>query len=116
MAHFRRRNRPAKTEEQSKLKSSFFSAGEPVIQQKERGMFFQAKLTVGDPGDQYEKEADTVANSVVRQPVSGGESIQKKKISSIQRLSTSAEDESASTDEDRMRKDKELQRKPELQR
>lgn len=45
-------------------KDSFFSAGS-----RSEGSFFpavQTKLTIGDPGDKYEKEADSVASSVVQ--------------------------------------------------
>ena len=116
MAHLRRRNKQTRSEEQQNSNQSFFSSKSPVIQKKKDGSFFQAKLTVGEPDDQYEKEADSVANTVVNQQHTGTAPVQKKKISGIQRLSTSKEDESASTDEERMRKDKEVQRKPELQR
>jgi outer membrane protein OmpA-like peptidoglycan-associated protein len=72
--------------------------------------FFQAKLTVGQPNDQYEQEADAVANTIVNN-ASPGPTIQQKKISKIQRLATSEEDEKLSTNDERMRRDKEIQTK-----
>jgi hypothetical protein len=33
------------------------------------GPFFQAKLTINDPGDEYEQEADAMADKVMRMPV-----------------------------------------------
>ncbi|WP_177419321.1 eCIS core domain-containing protein [endosymbiont of Lamellibrachia barhami] len=45
----------------------FFShAGKASGQRSQQGAFFQAKLTIGQPGDQYEKEADSVATAVVQ--------------------------------------------------
>lgn len=108
---------PATPESQAKSSASFFShAAKGTVQRKEAAPFFQAKLTVGEPGDSFEKEADAVANDVVSrsQPAQG--SIQRKNISRIQRLATSDADEKSSTDEERMRRDKEIQTKPEIQR
>jgi peptidoglycan hydrolase-like protein with peptidoglycan-binding domain len=73
--------------------------------------FFQAKLSVNNPGDHYEQEADHVADAVVNQNT-GTSKVQKKKISSIQRLSTPIEDEKLGTNDARMEKDKEIQEKP----
>ena len=83
---------------------------------KSDGAFFQTKLTLGKPGDKYEKEADTVADAVVNQSTSTPE-INKKEISSIQRvnLATPIEDENLATAEQRLEKDKLIQEKPELQ-
>jgi hypothetical protein len=108
---------PAPHGAQAKSSASFFShAARGTVQRKEAAPFFQAKLTVGGANDSYEKEADAVANDVVNrsQPVQGA--IQRKNISRIQRLATSGVDEKSSTDEDRMRRDKEVQTKPEIQR
>lgn len=35
--------------------------------QSQPDRFFQAKLTVGQPGDQYEQEADAMADKVVQE-------------------------------------------------
>lgn len=44
----------------------------------------QAKLSVGQPNDKYEQEADRVAEQVVRMPVSGGEEKSQGEVSPIQ--------------------------------
>jgi Domain of unknown function (DUF4157) len=77
--------------------------------------FCQTKLSIGQPNDQYEKEADHVADKVVKQKKSGPV-VQQKEISSIQRLATSEEDEKTGTNDARMLKDKEIQEKPDIQR
>jgi hypothetical protein len=40
-------------------------AGQPDVQPERDGDFFQPKLTVGQPGDVFEQEADAVADAVV---------------------------------------------------
>lgn len=76
----------------------------------------QAKLSIGQPGDKYEQEADRVADQVVSSQ-NTGPSVQKQEISSIQRttLTTPTEDEKLSTAENRMEKDKLVQEKTEVQ-
>lgn len=71
--------------------------------------FFQTKLSVSEPGDEFEKEADTVADSVVS---STSADVKKKKINSIQRLSSSKEEEKFGTNDQRMKHDKDIQRQP----
>ncbi|MDX2070800.1 MAG: DUF4157 domain-containing protein [Haliscomenobacter sp.] len=94
-------------------KQPFFQAGA----QSGNGQAIQAKLSIGQPGDKYEQEADSVANQVVsgqnQTPV-----LQRQEISTVQRatLATPQEDEKLSTAESRMEKDKLIQEKPELQR
>jgi hypothetical protein len=104
------RQRNAHSHEETK-NESFFKKQYDVNNNHTKNGFFQAKLSVNQPGDSYEKEADAVASSVVnrssRAPV-----VQQKKISNIQRLSTSKEDEKLGTNEARMLKDKEIQRQP----
>jgi hypothetical protein len=81
-----------------------------------KGAFFQAKLSVGRTDDAYEKEADAVANTVTNNQ-SDKPVIQQQKISHIQRLATPQEDEKlTSTNDERMKRDKEIQEKPEVQR
>ncbi len=97
-------------------KPFFGKTSDTVVQKNENTPFFQTKLTIGQPGDKYEKEADAVANSVVNrinQPVG----VQKKSEDFIQRvtLSTPQEDEKLGTAESAMEKDKEIQEKPEVQ-
>ncbi|WP_082422514.1 DUF4157 domain-containing protein [Aquimarina longa] len=81
-----------------------------------KGGAVQTKLTVGQPGDKYEKEADSVADAVVSK--SSKPEIQNKEISSIQResLATPQEDEKLGTAEQRVEQDKLIQEKPEIQR
>ena len=77
----------------------------------------QPKLKVGQPGDKYEQEADSVAQRVVNDQ-SPSTVVQRQEISSIQRvtLATPAEDERLGTAEARMEKDKLIQEKPDIQR
>ncbi len=76
----------------------------------------QTKLTVGQPDDKYEKEADTMADAVVNN--ASKPDVQNKEISSIQResLATPQEDEKLGTAEQRMEEDKLVQEKPEIQK
>ncbi|WP_354667420.1 eCIS core domain-containing protein [Pseudotamlana agarivorans] len=76
----------------------------------------QTKLTIGQPNDKYEKEADTMADAVVNN--SSKPEIQNKEISSIQResLATPQEDEKLGTAEQRIEEDKLIQEKLEVQR
>jgi Domain of unknown function (DUF4157) len=93
LRNYRHRN-PQKGEEQ-KAATPFFNAPKgAAVQKKKEGAFFQPKLTVGQPGDIHEKEADAVASQVV------------------QRLATSKEDEKLGTNDARMEKDKEDPLKP----
>ena len=95
-------------------KDAFFGKKHDQNKQKDNKPFFQTKLSVNEPGDQYEKEADTTANEVVNKQAPK-QVAQRRKISNVQRLSTSAEDEKLATNDARMAKDKEIQEKP-LQR
>jgi hypothetical protein len=75
----------------------FSSRGPEAVQTKEEEPFFQAKFTIGKANDKFEKEADHVADKVV------------------QRLATPLEDENFSTNDERMKRDRELREKPEVQ-
>ena len=98
--------------EQNKPGNSFFMHAAPgSVQTKKDDSFFQAKLQVNEPGDKFEQEADAVANNVANASQQNAVGIQRKKISGIQRLSTSKEADLTSTDEERMRMDKDIQRK-----
>lgn len=81
-----------------------------------KGSAVQAKLTIGQPNDKYEKEADNVADAVVSK--NAKPNIQNREISSIQResLASPQEDEKLGTAEQRVEKDKLIQEKPEIQR
>ncbi len=91
-------------------KEPFFSKQNDINKTGQRSAFFQAKLSVNEPGDKYEQEADSVANAVVSNHASGNP-LQQKNISNIQRLATPLEDEKLSTNDARMERDKEIQEK-----
>ena len=93
----------------------FFTHQQIKQEPGKNGAFFQPKLSVGPANDQYEQQADAVADKVANRN-SPGPVIQQKEISSVQRLATSKEDERQGTNDARMLKDKEIQEKPELQR
>jgi hypothetical protein len=86
-------------------KKPFFAKQHEANDTNNKSAFFQAKLSVNDPGDHYEHEADNVANAVVNnktaRPV-----VKQKQISSVQRLATSMEDEKLGTNDARMERDK----------
>lgn len=113
---YRHRNPRGNEQEQQNNGSSFFNRTAHDTGKGNKGSsFFQAKLSVNQPGDAFEQEADAVASKVVNH--SGGAGmVQQKEFSGIQRLSSSKEEEKLSTNEDRMRRDKEIQTKPEIQR
>jgi hypothetical protein len=119
----RHRNPPQQTEQEKEQpffpksndaeQQPFFTAGSNA---EVNSPAIQAKLSIGQPGDKYEQEADAVANQVVsgqnNTPV-----LQRQEISTLQRstLATPQEDEKLSTAESRMEKDKLIQEKPEVQ-
>jgi len=89
----------------------FFSHQQEGNGHQGQSSFFQAKPAINKPGGQYEQEADSVAHAVVNnEPASPV--VQHKKISSIQRLSSSKDDERFSTNDARMERDKEIQTMP----
>ena len=107
----RHRNKP----EPEKKKNPFFAkTNDTTVQSKAENTFFQAKLNIGQPGDQYEKEADSVADSVVNKS-NNTPGVQQMNEQGIQRvtLASPQEDEKLATAEQRMEKDKLLQEKPE---
>jgi Domain of unknown function (DUF4157) len=119
----RHRNVQMKEEPTASHQPFFTKSPQSLIQRKKEAAFFQTKLSIGEPNDKYEKEADAVANAVVnknqsasalQQMADPGHSVGKE-ISSIQRLATPLEDEKLSTNDARMAKDKEIQEKPGLQ-
>jgi hypothetical protein len=71
-----------------------------------RGAFFQAKLSVNEPGDMQEQEANAVANAVVNNKT-GKHAVEQNNKGSVQRLATSTEDEMLGTNDARMERDKE---------
>ncbi|WP_298892641.1 DUF4157 domain-containing protein [uncultured Psychroserpens sp.] len=110
-----RNKRPHNNEEAEKSETPFFSK-ESKTPFFNKGATVQTKLTIGQPNDKYEKEADTMADAVVNN--SSKPDIQNKEISNIQResLATPQEDEKLGTAEQRIEEDKLIQEKPEVQR
>jgi hypothetical protein len=86
---YRRHRNPETTDQQE---GPFFSPASKAIQTKENA-FFQPKLTVGEPGDQYEKEADAVASKVVNKQPTQGTAVQRKEISAVQAMPEKKEEE-----------------------
>ena len=73
----------------AKKEQPFFKEGSPALQTKEEKQpFFQTKgsegLTVGQPGDKYEVEADAMADAVMNNAPKSAE-IQRKEITGIQK-------------------------------
>ena len=88
------------------------------VQPETQTAFFQPKLSINQPGDPYEREADAVADAVVNQssrPAAsqGQTAVQRMPISSVQRLATPEEDKMPATNDERMAEDKKIQEKPE---
>jgi hypothetical protein len=77
------RQRNANTYDKA-VKEPFFSKKNDIPKIHPDTSFFQAKLSIDNPGDNYEREADAVANAVINnQPFlasSTGDTIQKKKL------------------------------------
>jgi hypothetical protein len=108
---YRHRNAHTHENDKDNHHSSFFKkADKQSTGTKKSNAFFQAKLTVNQPGDQYEREADSVASSVVNNAGASAD-VQQKEITGIQRLATEPAEEKISTDEERMKRDKEIQTK-----
>lgn len=99
---YRQRNPKAKEEKNKKPQAG---SG------RENSKAIQTKLSVNEPGDQYEQEADSVASAVVNNTRNAG-GPKAKGAGGIQRLSTPAEDEKLGTNDARMKRDKDIQEKP----
>lgn len=65
-------------------KDGFFGKKDDTQKVSKPRSFFQTKLAVNNPGDKYEQEADSVANSVVNQS-SKNQAVQQQDISAVQR-------------------------------
>ncbi|MCU0370728.1 MAG: DUF4157 domain-containing protein [Bacteroidales bacterium] len=80
-----RRHRSRQSRETEQPQPFFTGKGAGLARNNpENAPFFQAKLAIGQPGDKYEQEADTVANRVV----SGQDNstpVQAKEISTVRR-------------------------------
>jgi len=113
----RRSKRHKNKNKGEETKEPFFSKSDQTkVQKKEDNTFFQTKLSIGQPGDKYEKEADTMADAVVNKTNNTPE-VQQKEVDQIQRvtLATPQEDEKFSTAEQRMEEDKLIQEKSETE-
>lgn len=112
----RRNKSPHNNENAEKSEAPFFSKMNKTPFFNNKSTPVQTKLSIGQPGDKYEKEADTMADAVVNK--SSKPNIQNKDISSIQResLATPQEDEKLGTAEQRMEEDKLIQEKPLIQK
>ena len=113
----RRNKQPHGNEGKESKEGTFFAKdSKPPFFNSVNRSSIQTKLTIGKPGDKYEKEADTMADSIVNN--TANPDIQNKKISSIQResLATPQEDEKLGTAEQRMEGDKLVQEKSEIQK
>ena len=75
----------------------------------DRNSFFQSKLTVNEPGDEYEQEADRVADHIMRMPINDQPFFKPMSpaISTLQKKCKDCEDE-----EKLQRKEKTIQRQP----
>lgn len=110
-----RRNRKPRAGEQGEKTPFFAKPNDVPVQKKEDNTFFQAKLTIGQPGDKYEQEADKMADAVVNTPPSAignktGESVvQEKEITAIQPYMTNAVEDELGTNTERIEKDKMIQ-------
>jgi outer membrane biosynthesis protein TonB len=116
-----RRLRNTHTHDDKHQQPFFSKANDTPVQQKEQPFFsgcnpavVQAKLTIGHPGDPYEREADAVANRVVNHTAAAATTVQQKPaISSIQCLATPDEEKMPATNDARMREDRMIQEKTE---
>lgn len=89
---YRHRNpKPQENEQLSSGPTFFHTANKGSVQLKKDDGFFQAKLSVNQPGDEYEREADAVAGSV---------------------MNASGPGMNTGTNEERMKNDKDIQRMP----
>ncbi len=118
-----RRHRHTQPETQQGEQQPFFTGSNQAGVQRMPQPFFQPKLTVGQPGDPYEREADAVADAVVNQQhtakvSAGGGAVQRMPITpvnsgSLQRAATPEEEKMPATNDGRMAEDKKIQEKPE---
>src|SRR2546421_154915 len=108
------RQRNPRSHEESK-EQPFFSKQHDVKKQGKKNTFFQSKLAVNKPGDSYEKEADSVANTVVNRS-SDAPVVQQKETSNIQRATQEPEKEKKEVqkkEEPKKEEEKKVQKKEE---
>jgi peptidoglycan hydrolase-like protein with peptidoglycan-binding domain len=103
------RQRNPRSDEKSG-KEGFFSKQDDTQKDSRPGSFFQTKLAVNKPGDKYEQEADSVANSVVNQS-SKNPVVQQKDISAVQRAAAPEEKKKPDVPNMPEKKEEDVQRK-----
>jgi len=103
---YRQRNAHQQENDQAQEQEKFFSRqGERSGDKGSRGAFFQAKSNdAAAPEDALEKEANKTA-----QAVGGPDQAKDKKEEAIQKLATPEEDKKTSTNDERMKQDKDKQ-------
>lgn len=103
---YRQRNAHQQENDQAQEQEKFFSrSGEKSGDKGSKGAFFQAKSNdVAAPEDALEKEANKTA-----QAVAGPGQAKDKKEETIQKLATPEEDKKTSTNDERMKQDKDKQ-------
>jgi hypothetical protein len=103
---YRQRNTQQNENDQSKDQDKFFSkASEKSGEHGSKNAFFQAKSNdAAGEKDPLEKQADQKAKAVTNQ-----DPVKDKKDEAVQKLSTREEDKQTSTNDERVKKDKEKQ-------
>ncbi len=102
---YRQRNVQQANNEKAKDQDKFFSSNTEKGNGS-KNAFFQAKANdpVGGSGDALEKEAETKAAQV-----NAADAVSEKKDEAVQRLATPEEDKQTSTNDERMKQDKDKQ-------
>src|SRR5688572_413064 len=72
-------------------KTAFFNKRSNSTQTSSGSSFIQPKLTINEPNDKLEKEADAVADDVVKK--NNADTVQRKQLSDIQRKCKECEEE-----------------------
>ena len=103
---YRQRNAQQNEHDQSKDQEKFFSRASGKSSEKGgRNTFFQAKSNdAGGAEDALEKEANKSATAMANE-----DQMKNKKDEAIQKLATPEEDKQTSTNDERLKKDKENQ-------
>ena len=104
----RRSRRHRNPQQENQQNEPFFHASTDAPVKSKDEPFFKGKLSMGREGDQYEQEADAMANTVV-----GGASDAKQM--GVKSLSTPDEEQMPATNDGRMAEDKQIQEKSALQ-
>jgi hypothetical protein len=103
------RHRNPRTSDEA-AKDPFFSKQNDTIKAGQKSAFFQAKLSVNEPGDKYEREADSVANAVVNQSAKPAPVQQKQAATKEEKKEINKKDQPVN-DEEKKKKIKPVQAK-----